>query len=440
MKHAVIDGYGPGGAASSRAIYESGLSLSKSVAITASVVLMLLGAVQARAQEQEGAILNGYARSKVGALVEDGSYFIAENTLDLRLSYSAGDAACYANTVLYEREGEPALPELREAYIDLSGGAFDLRMGKQQIIWGKGDGVFITDIVSPKDLSRFLVPDFEELRLAVTGARLDLYAGAHSLELVWLPWFTPTISPAAGSLWAPALPFPITPTVQAAELPEMELESGEYFARYSYMGSSFDLSLMGGWFWNDTPAFAVVSKAFTPGVGLTALTVEPEYYRTLAAGYAVSGTLGPLVLRSEGAWYGGRRFQGNPLAFAVGYAERDTVQYLVGTDFSVAGYNFGLQFIQDIIVDHDDDLTDEATKNTATFVVAKTFLGETLTAEIFSYLGLDDGDALVKPKITWDASDALELFAGAYIFLGDEGDFGQYDARDGAYVGAKLSF
>jgi hypothetical protein len=128
------------------------------------------------------------------------------------------------------------------------------------------------------------------------------------------------------------------------------------------------------------------------------------------------------------------------MVFTDGYAEKDAVQYLVGTDFSVAGYNFGIQYIQDIILDHDDDLTEEATKNTATFVVAKTFLSETLTVEIFSYLGIDDGDALVKPKITWDASDALELFAGAYIFLGDEGDFGQYDARDGAYVGAKLSF
>ncbi len=417
------------------------LRQAKSFAILAVAVLLVLGAVQARAQEegQEGATLNGYARSKVGALVEDGAYFLAENTLDLRLSYSAGDAAFYANPVLYEREGELALPELREAYIDLGGEIFDLRMGKQQIIWGKGDGVFITDIVSPKDLSQFLVPDFEELRLAVTGARLDLYADAHSLELVWLPWFTPTVSPALDSLWAPSLAFPIVPTIQPALLPEMELESGEYFAKYSYMGSSFDLSLMGGWFWNDTPAFTVVSKAFGPS-GLTSLTVQPEYYRTLAAGYAVSGTLGPLVLRSEGAWYGARRFQGNPMVFADGYAEKDAVQYLAGADFSVAGYNFGLQFIQDIILDYDDDLTEEAFRNTATFVVAKTYLNETLTVEIFSYVGLDDGDALVKPKVTWDASDSLELFAGAYLFLGDEGDFGQYDDKDGVYVGAKLSF
>ncbi len=389
---------------------------------------------------QEGATLNGYGRTKVGALVEDGSYFITENTLDLRLSYRTDNAGLFANPVLYEREGAVEPVDLREAYIDFSGERFDLRFGKQQVIWGKADGVFITDLVSPKDLSQFLVPDFEELRRAVTGVRADAYFGVHGIELVWLPWFTPTISPASDSLWASTMPFPIAPTILDSNSPEFALENGEYFAKYSYLGDSFDLSLMGGWFWNDTPSFAVTDKSITPGVGITALTVRPEYYRTAAVGAAASGTFGPLVLRGEGAWYADKRYQGNPTVYADGYAEKNAVQYLVGTDFSIAGYSFGLQFIQDLILDHEDDLIEEAVQNTATFVVAKTFLRETLTAELFSYMAFDPLNALVKPKLTWDASDALELFAGAYVFLGDEGDFGQYGDNDGVYLGAKLSF
>jgi len=383
--------------------------------------------------------LHGYGRTKAGALVDDGDYFIAENTVDLRLSYEAGPASFYANPVLSEQERVVQSINLREAYIDLGGNAFGLRMGKQQIIWGKGDGVFITDIVSPKDLSRFLIPDFEELRLAVTGVKLDLYAGTHSVELVYLPWFTPSVAPDATSLWAPSMPFPITPAFLPADMPAMNIESGEYFAKYSFMGSAFDASLMGGWMWNDTPSYAVISKTPGPG-GLTALTVQGEYYRTAAAGYTVSGIAGPFVLRSEGAWYGGRRYQGNPMVYPDGYAEKNALQYLVGTDFSVAGVTFGFQFIQDIILDHEDDLVDEAVKGTATMVMAKTFFRETVTAEVFSYIGIDAPDALVKPKITWKAADALELFTGAYMFFGDESGFGQYDDKDGVYLGAKLSF
>ncbi|MFA6506193.1 MAG: DUF1302 family protein [Treponemataceae bacterium] len=401
---------------------------------------ILVSAAFATLGAEDGATLHGYGRTKVGALVNDGSYFLTENTLDLRLSYKTGDASFFANPVLYEREGTVALPDLREAYIDFKGDAFDLRVGKQQIIWGKGDGVFITDIVSPKDLSRFLVPDFEELRLAVTGARVDLYLGPNSLELVWLPWFTPSVAPGADTLWAPVLPFPITPTFAASSTPALALENGEYFAKYSFMGEAFDVSLIGGWFWNDTPAYAVTAKTFTPSVGLTALTVRPEYYRTAAAGIAASGALGPFVLRAEGAWYGSKRCQGNPMTYALGYAEKNAVQYLVGADFSVEGFNFGAQFIQDLILEHEAGLIEDAVKNTATFVVAKTFLRDTLTAEIFTYVGLDPLNALIKPKLTWDASDALEFFAGAYIFLGTEGDFGRYDDNDGVYIGAKLSF
>jgi len=389
---------------------------------------------------QDGAALNGYVRSKIGALAEDGSYFISENTLDLRLSYKAGDAGFFANPVLYEREGTVEAVDLREAYIDFGGENFDLRVGKQQIIWGKADGVFITDLVSPKDLSRFLVPDFEELRRAVTGVRADAYFGAHGIELVWLPWFTPTVSPSADSLWAPAMPFPITPTILAADSPEAALENGEYFAKYAYLGEGFDLSLMGGWFWNDAPAFAVTDKTVVPGVGISALTVRPEYYRTAAVGGAASGTLGPLVLRAEGAWYAARRWQGNPLTYPEGYAEKDAVQYLIGADFSVAGYSFGLQFIQDLILDHEDGLAEEAVRNTATFVAAKRFLRETVSAEIFVYAAFDPLNALVKPKLAWNASDGLEIFAGAYLFLGGEGNFGQYGGNDGIYLGAKLSF
>ncbi len=398
--------------------------------LTAVLALSALASMSAAADD--GAAINGYVRTKVGALIDDGSLFLAESTLDLRLSYSLDGAGFYANTVLYERDGTVLPVELREAYIEIAGDVLDVRVGKQQIIWGKGDGVFITDIVSPKDLSRFLIPDFEELRMAVTGARLNLHTGTQGLELVWLPWFTPSVTPSPTGIWAPTMPFSTTPTINSGVLPGMSLQNSEYFARYSWMGSSLDVSLMGGWFWNDTPSYTVTS--------LGPLTVKPEYYRLAAGGYAVSGALGPFILRSEGALYVDKRFQGSPMVYTDGYAAKNAIQYLAGADFSVAGYNFGMQFIQDIILDHEADLVDDAVKNTATFVVAKTFLRDTLTVEIFAYVGFAAPDALVKPKVTWDASDGLEFFTGAYIFLGDSGDFGQYDANDGVYAGAKLSF
>ena len=59
--------------------------------------------------------------------------------------------------------------------MDLYFDNFDLRIGKQQIIYGKAEGVFITDVVSPKDLREFLLPDFEEIRMGITAAKLSYF-------------------------------------------------------------------------------------------------------------------------------------------------------------------------------------------------------------------------------------------------------------------------
>ena len=47
--------------------------------------------------------------------------------------------------------------ELREAYLDHRGDHWGLRAGRQLVIWGAADGVRITDLVSPMDMTEFLV-------------------------------------------------------------------------------------------------------------------------------------------------------------------------------------------------------------------------------------------------------------------------------------------
>lgn len=388
----------------------------------------------------DGVALSGYGRAKVGSILSDGSIFLAETTLDTRLSWDTGDSTLFADVEVNERLGGSPELKLRELYLRYSSDAVEFVIGKQQIIWGKSDGVFITDIVSPKDLSRFMVPDFVELRQAVDGVRLGGYAGGHSLELVWLPLFTPGVAPATGTIWAPVMPYPVTPTITAATLPELSLESGEYFARYSFLGNAVDLSLMGGWFWNDLPSFAVTGKTMTPGVGLTGIALQGEYYRTTAFGYSVAGTIGPFVMRSEGAMQLDKRYQGDFTVYPLGYAAKNAVQYLVGTDFSILGTTFGLQFIQDIILEHDDALVNERFTNTATVMAVRSFARETLRLEVLAYLGLDVPDALLKAQVVWKITDAMELSGGTWLFFGDSGQFGQYDGNDSVFAGAKISF
>ena len=75
-----------------------------------------------------------------------------------------------------------------------------------------------------------------------------------------------------------------------------------------------------------------------------------------------------------------------------------------------------------------------------TFVMAKSFLNETLMLEFFSYVGLTNKDALLRPKVTYDLADGLEWIIGADVFIGDSGDFGQYGDNDLVYTKIKYSF
>ena len=66
---------------------------------------------------------------------------------------------------------------------------------------------------------------------------------------------------------------------------------------------------------------------------------------------------------------------------------------------------------------------------------------ETLHLELFSYIGLSDSDALIRPKISYDFDDSFSLLFGANIFVGDEGgQFGQYRDNSMIYTKIKYSF
>ena len=162
--------------------------------------------------------LTGYARNYTGVLLKgDNEYSIIENTFNLNFEYSKDKVAFKVNSYLYHYFDKDLELGLREAYLDIYFNSIDIRVGKQQIIWGKADGVFITDIVSPKDLREFLLPDFDEIRIGITAVKADYYLGNNTVELVWIPVFTPTRMPEENSIWSVTPDFPIQPTFDYSE-------------------------------------------------------------------------------------------------------------------------------------------------------------------------------------------------------------------------------
>ena len=388
-----------------------------------------------------GPALSGWVRSQAGVLLsEDPGYSTVQEAFSLSFEHSGGRAGFKVNPfATLDLEGELEIG-LREAYLDLVFEALDLRLGLQQIIWGKGEGVFITDVVSPKDLRNFILPDFSEIRLGVTALRADWYLGGSTFELVLVPLFTPSRLPPPGSLWHAAPSYPVVPTVLPAQEPAAGLENGEVFARWSWLGSALDFELTGGLMWDDEPA-PHLARTVDPGTGqVTAIEVQPRHHRLGLAGGSFSSTLGGLVLRAEGAWYTGKPFSTLEPADPDGVVEKDYLHYLAGLDFGLAGIDASVQLIQRLILDYEEPIVPDRLDTTATFRASGTLLRDTLRLELFAYVGLNEWDALLRPKAAWAAADGLEISAGVDIFLGDSGAFGRYAGNDQAWLKAKYSF
>ncbi len=381
-------------------------------------------------------IHHGFVRTYLGSLTDrDGEYSVMQNTFDWRLDYGKGDVALYVNPVFdYNALNKNLDISLRQAYMDIYFDNFDLRIGKQQIIWGKADGVFITDIISPRDLSEFILPDFEEIRIGTNAVKFDYYLGNSTLEAVWIPTFQPTITPDENSIWAPKMPdfpMPVNYDYSNAEV-ENKLSESEIALKYSYLGSAIDFELMTAYMWDDNPAMRIYLQPDT-------LLIKPEYHRLPLVGASFSKAVGGAVVRGEGAYYFEKRFAVENLS-VNGVKEKDYVHYLVGYDHNWFGMNVSFQFIQEYIINYEDDIRNDEFSNTITFLITEDFLRETLRLEFFTYYGINNEDALLRPKIAYDLADGFEVQLGANIFVGDEGNFGQYDENDMLYLKVRYDF
>jgi len=68
--------------------------------------------------------------------------------------------------------------ELFDAYIEGSiTDNFDMKLGRQVVVWGRSDTIRVTDVLNPLDNRRPGMIDIEDLRLPVTMAKFDYFIG-----------------------------------------------------------------------------------------------------------------------------------------------------------------------------------------------------------------------------------------------------------------------
>ena len=152
---------------------------------------------------------------------------------------------------------------LRHARATVRKGPLTADVGKQFIRWGKADILNPTDRFAPRDFLEVTDDEF----LAVIGARGQYARGSHSVDIVWVPTFTPSRTPVIGRRWAPLQPQTFG-TTGFTDLDSMFPDRSQYGARWNVLGPGFEISASYFDGFNHLPQFTAFPLSSRPLVAL----------------------------------------------------------------------------------------------------------------------------------------------------------------------------
>ncbi len=346
--------------------------------------------------------------------------------------------------------GKNAEVELRELYYERPLADWYLTLGKQQIVWGKADGLKVLDVVNPQSFKEFILEDFEQSRMPLwsLNAERSFYSrlgGDWTLQLLWLPDQTYNTLPELGGTFAftsprfvPQAPAGITVRLIDPERPNDTVADSDAGLRVSGFVSGWDLSLNYLYQYNNQP---VLHQRLTYGAA-PVLEIKPRYNRTHLFGGTFSRALGHWVLRGELGYFSDRHFVTQDPQDGDGVAESAELSYVLGLDWSGLADTFiSAQLFQSRLPDYSDGINRPERDTSFTFLVRREFWNDTLTAQLLWIVNNNDGDGVIRPKVRYELDDDISLGAGASIFYGDkEGLFGQFDDNDRLLVSVELGF
>ncbi len=326
--------------------------------------------------------------------------------------------------------------EVKEAYLMYAGDTFDLRLGQQQIVWGKTDGLRLLDVVNPLDMREFLMDDFLDSRQGLIAARLNYYADMggreHEFEFVFIPDAKPAKFAPNGSRWAYAMPTPptgVSLNIGANNEPSFGLADAESGMAWRANLDGWDVSL--NWFsgWKDTPA---IQQSFSPGV----LTLTPVYQRMNTVGGSASNAFGPWVVRTEIAIN-----TNEILTTSVAPMDTTTWNAALGLDHNANNWFISGQVFVRYIQNWDKAMVEKENSGFITLSVSTDYMNDKLKPEIIALVSYSDGSTMIRPKVSYEFSDAVIGRVGADMFAGDATDFfGQFDDNDRVYTEIEYTF
>ncbi len=332
--------------------------------------------------------------------------------------------------------------ELRELFLDLDLGRARLTLGKQQVVWGESDGLKLLDLVNPQEFREFILPPFDQSRIPLWTANLEVPLGPGTLQLLFIPDPSVHDIPPADGVFAfrspQLLPPPVpgrVPILGDERIPDRAFEDADAGVRWrgQLLGSDFSAGYL--YQHDDRPVFAL-DPTSPPGIA----RFDVVYERTHIVGATGSSAIGDWTLRGEMLWRSDRVLSTRDPGVRDRLHRTGELEAVVGLDwFGLRDTLLSVQLFQSLLLDDAPGLLRDAYETRFTLYAERRLWNDRLTLELQWIHDLLEGDGLLRPRASYEVRDGLDAWVGLDAFYGSEsGLFGQYRANDRVVIGFEL--
>ena len=382
-----------------------------------------------KAQDEKGLDIHGFAEYRLGTFTQNHfqDFSINEVRVQAVTKYIIDDNKFFAfkGDVYHDEVVNETDIDIREAYLFLRPhNNIDVKLGRQIVLWGTGDMVYVNDF-SPKSwTSGFIGREDEYGKLPSDALRVNGYFGEHHFDFVSNLRFRPDETPTSDRF---LVYNPLTGGfIGNDEGPDNVynddwFEDMTYSLRYAYQynGYEFNAYVYNGY-------WTIPSEYVLPPAN------DYTYSGLNAYGGSVQGNLAKGIANVEFAYYDSKddRSAEDPLI------NNSLFRTLIGYEQEVTtNFSAGVQALYDVI-------DKEPNYQLYTLRLTKFMLQQTLKLSSFTYFSPTADDMFWKLNVDYQYSDEWTAYAGANFFAGKHNDtfFGSVQDNSNIFLGLRYNY
>ncbi len=342
------------------------------------------------------------------------------DTIAARLERNSDEPLAFLFNLGKERDSIGA--DLRELYVDFLFDNFDIRLGRQFVVWGVLEGVRIVDEINPIDFRELIMPDLIDYRIPLWTAKFEYYRGEDTYQLLWIPDIRFHKPAPPGSEWELLQRVPGT-----TEPKSFALENSEVALRYSTYVWNTDLTLSYFYTWDDFPVVfrrSLLDQLQEP-------EFMPTYTRINMYGSTFSRQVKNVIVKGEIAYVTGKYFavididrDGDGFLDNLGEFQSDHIRWGLGVEFNWAGFDIAPGFTQWAILDYDIAMVQDRFDNSINIFIRKDYPQSGILFELLAIRFINQRETYLNPSWTFRLTDRFHLTAGGNFFSGAQSQFG----------------